>query len=134
MLEMDRHKVCYVIVKARAFDVQEDVVEEDYVSNPTDEGFRAGLAAYTDDPVFQELKAWIESLNIDEQCQLVALAWLGRGDYTRDEWAEAVKIASERHNERTAEYLLGMPVLADYLEEGLAAFDMSCEDFEMGHL
>ena len=63
-----------------------------------------------------------------------AIAWLGRGDYTADEWADAVAAARERHSGPTSEYLLGIPVLPDYLEEGLAAFGLSCTDFEADHL
>ncbi len=92
------------------------------------------LEAYEDDPSFAEAKEAIDDLNWDEQCQLVALAWVGRGDFSTDEWEEALALARDHHNEHTSLYLLGMPLLSDYLEEGLAAFDLSCQDFEMGHL
>lgn len=69
----------------------------------------------------EELRELIEDLNIDEAAELVALAWVGRGDYDAAEWAEAVAEARQRGNRRTASYLLGMPMLADYLEEGLEA-------------
>jgi len=73
-------------------------------------------------------------LNEDEQIDLVALAWLGRGDGTIDDWAELRAEAARAHNKRTAAYLLGMPLLADHLDEALSQFDRSCDDFEMGHL
>lgn len=132
--DIDVTKVCYVVAKAREFDAQEDVVEPYYGSDAVDDDFRQVLEAYADDPTFDELRTFIDDLNIDEQCQLVTLAWLGRGDYTKDDWNEALTLARERHNERTSLYLLGIPLLADTPEEGLAAFDLSCEDFEMGHL
>jgi hypothetical protein len=78
-----------------------------------------------EDTPFQEAKAQIESMNIDEQCELVALAWVGRGDYAKEDWDEALRVAREEHNNRTAEYLLGMPHLPDHLQAGLDAFDMS---------
>jgi hypothetical protein len=59
---------------------------------------------------------------------LVALAWLGRGDYTADEWDAALEAARDAHNARTAEYLLGIPLLGDFLEEGLSLMGESCED------
>jgi hypothetical protein len=64
----------------------------------------------------------------------VALAWLGRGDGTIDDWDELRAEAARAHNKRTAAYLLGMPLLADHLDEALSQFDRSCDDFEMGHL
>lgn len=126
--------VCRIVVRAREYDVKESPSDEDEGSNPSDDGFIDVLENSGDDPVAQELRSAINDLNIDEQCDLVALAWLGRGDYGREDWREARRIAEEQHNNRTAEYLLGMPLLADYLEEGLARFDLSCADFEGEHL
>ncbi|MCB1991069.1 MAG: DUF3775 domain-containing protein, partial [Geminicoccaceae bacterium] len=79
-----------------------------------------------DDNTEDELRSLIDDLNDDEQVELVALAWLGRGSYGIEEWAEAQAEARRAHNKRTAQYLLGMPLLADYLDEGLAAFGVSC--------
>jgi hypothetical protein len=42
--------------------------------------------------------------------------------------------AARAHNKRTAAYLLGIPLLSDYLEEALSLFDLSCDDVEMSHL
>ena len=133
MLEIDPGTVCYIILKARQVYAPEDTIEENFGANPVDEDALEALAGKEDDPTLQELKAWIESLNLDEQYQLVALAWLGRGDYAKEDWAEAVVTAQQRHSEHTGDYLLGMSLLADYLEEGLAQFDLSCEDFKDGY-
>jgi hypothetical protein len=54
---------------------------------------------------------------------LVALMWVGRGDYSLEEWDEALKFAEETWTERTAEYLVGTPLLADFLAEGLQQFE-----------
>lgn len=134
MLTLAAETVCFLIAKARQFDVKEDVVEDDPGSNPTDEGFRSVLADYKDDPTEAELRQIIDDLNIDQQCELVALAWLGRGDYVKGEWPEAVRMARERHSDHTASYLLSMPVLPDHLEDGLDALGLSCEDFDRVHL
>ncbi len=68
-----------------------------------------------------ELRALIDDLNADEAAALVALTWVGRGDFDGAEWAEALAEAHARGNVRTADYLLGMPMLGDWLEEGLEA-------------
>ena len=81
-----------------------------------------------------ELKSFIGALTEDEQIDLVALTWLGRGDATIDEWEEIRAEAARAHNRRTASYLLGMPLLSDHLEEALSQFGCSCEEFEQGHL
>ncbi|ODT30733.1 MAG: hypothetical protein ABS35_06235 [Kaistia sp. SCN 65-12] len=67
----------------------------------------------------EELRELIGDLNVDEAAELVALVWIGRGDYAGAEWAEALAAARERPYRRTAKYLLGLPQLADWLEEGL---------------
>lgn len=132
--EIDADTVCRIVVKARQFDVKEGVVESDYGANAVDEGFREVLADYGDDPVYEELKTFIDGLDVDQQCELVALMWVGRGDYTADEWAQAQGLAHQEHNARTAEYLLGTPLLADFLSEGLAQFNLSCEQIEKSRL
>jgi hypothetical protein len=64
----------------------------------------------------------------------VALTWLGRDDYVADDWPTVRAEASRAHNNRTASYLLGEPLLGDFLEEGLTILGYSCMEFEMGHL
>jgi hypothetical protein len=53
---------------------------------------------------------------------------------TEDGSLKAFDAARDRHNEHTAEYLLGMPLVADYLQQGLDALSISCEDIEKEHL
>ena len=129
-LNISSEKVCYIILKAREFDAKVDPVEPDPGSNPTDEGEREILEDYADDPTLAELGAAIDSLNDDEVVDVIALAWLGRGDFGRSEWAEARRLAWERHRRHSAAYLTGMPALGDYLEEGLAQLGYSCDDYE----
>lgn len=126
--------VCFLIVKAREFDVKVEVVEPEPGSNPGDEDMREVLEDYPDDPVQEELTEFIDGLSYDEQVDLVTLAWLGRDDYTAEDWAEVRQQAADAHNNRTAAYLLGMPLLGDYLEEGISLLGLSCQDFEMGRL
>jgi hypothetical protein len=133
-LEISPEKVCFVIIKAREFDVKDLVTEPDPGSNPTDDRMIAVLEDHKDDPVIQELTSCIAGMNEDEQIDLVALAWLGRGDYTADDWQSVREEAARAHNERTARYLLGMPLLSDYLEEGLGLLGYSCEPYEINRL
>ena len=60
--------------------------------------------------------------------------WLGREDHTTSDWPAIREEAARAHNNRTAEYLLGMPLLGDFLEEGLSMLDFSCEEFEIERL
>ena len=121
-LSISPEKVCFIIVKARQFDAKDAVTEPDPGSNASDDGMLEVLEDHSDDPVRAELASSIWALNVDEQIDLVALAWLGRGDGDLANWDELRAEASRAHNNRTASYLLGMPLLADYLEEGLSLF------------
>ena len=58
----------------------------------------------------------------------MALAWIGRGSFIGEEWREAMREARHAHNERTADYLMGLPLLGDYLADGLAEFGHTCDE------
>ena len=136
-LAISPEKVCFVIIKAREFDVKDVVTEPDTGSNPSDDKMIAVLENHGDDPVVQELTSFISDLSEDEQIDLVALAWLGRDDNTIEDWAALREEAARAHSTRTthtANYLLGTPLVSDYLEEGLSLFGQSCEDFEINRL
>jgi hypothetical protein len=92
------------------------------------------LEDYADDATFEELRSFLSALNDDELEDLLALTWLGRGDDTVDEWPEILGEVRDVRERHTVDYLLGTPLLADYLEEGLAKFGLSCEAFEMGRM
>ncbi len=115
-------KITYVIELAREYDVKESDSDPDTGSNPTDDGDTDILEDKPGDATAEALADAIRGLNQDEQIRLVALAWLGRGTYDIEEWDEALRTAQGEHNERTAEYLMGLPLLGDYLEDGLALF------------
>ena len=134
MLAISPDKVCFIIVKAREFDAKDAVTEDDPGSNPTDDHEAAVLENHDDDPVVEELTGFIDALTEDEQIDLVTLTWLGRDDYTASDWEAVREEAASAHNERTASYLLGMPLLGDFLEEGLSMLGYSCEEFEIGRL
>jgi hypothetical protein len=133
-LTISPEKVCFVIVKAREFDAKDEVTEPDPGSNPSDDKDAAVLEDHGDDPVVEEITSFINSLSEDEQIDLVALAWLGRDDYSAGDWSTVREEASRAHNERTADYLLGIPLLGDFLEEGLSMLGYSCEEFEINRL
>ncbi|HLZ01142.1 MAG TPA: DUF3775 domain-containing protein [Bradyrhizobium sp.] len=129
-LAISAAKVFVILTKARQFDVKDVVTDPDSGSNASDDAMLSVLEDHTDDPVRAELIAIIRGLNEDEQIDLVALAWFGRGDGALDDWGDIRAEAARAHNRRTAEYLLGMPLLGDYLEEALAQFGHSPEEFE----
>ena len=125
-LSISPDKVCYIIAKAHEFDVKDVVTDPGDSSNASDDGMLSVLEDHADDPVVQEIRAAIFGMSVDEQVDLVAMTWLGRGDGTIEDWDELRAEAARAHNKRTASYLLGMPMLGDYLEEALSQFGISC--------
>lgn len=129
-LAISAEKVAVIVDKARQFDVKDVVTDPGSSSNASDDAMLSVLEDHPDDPVRGELTAIIRGLNEDEQIDLVALAWLGRGDGELDDWDDIRAEAARLRNKRAAEYLLGMPLLGDHLEEALTQFGHSLEEFE----
>lgn len=123
MLDINPEKVRQVITEARMFDAKEEQSDPDSGSNATDDMMADILEDGKDDATLQELVEFIRSLDEDEQISLVALAWIGRGTYEAADLEQALAEARRAHNNRTAEYLTGLPKLGDYLEEGLNAVE-----------
>jgi uncharacterized protein DUF3775 len=133
-LTISAEKVCFIIMKAKEFDAKDEVTEPDPGSNPTDDKDAAVLEDHEDDPLVEELTSLIDSLSEDEQIDLVALTWLGRDEDEAGNWPSVREEAARAHNQRTSSYLLGMPMLGDFLEEALSMLGYSCEEFEIGRL
>ena len=129
-LDISQATLAYIILKARAFDAQAGVSGPDGGSNPSDDRAVSVLEGQRDDATAAELRGAIAGLSDEEQIALVALAWIGRGDFVAAEWNEAKIMARERHRGSTARYLMGMPQLGDYLEEGAAALGVQVSDDE----
>ena len=118
-LEINPDIVRYIINMARKFHVQEQAsIPEDPMS-PSGDWAMQVLASQEGDATQDELRIAIQDLEPDQQVQLVALMWLGRGSFSVEEWQAALKEAGDNWNTNTAGYLIGTPLVADYLEEGL---------------
>jgi hypothetical protein len=129
-LTIPLEKICFLIAKVRQFDAKDVLTDLDSGSNASDDDMRQVLESHRDDPVYAELTNMICDLNEDEQIDLVTLAWLGRENGESGEWDELRAEAAQAHNDRTGEYLLGTPLLGDYLEAAIAAFGLSCGEVE----
>jgi Protein of unknown function (DUF3775) len=126
-LEISPAKVGFVIIKAREIAAKVAAWDDGATSDHDAESI---LEDFSDDATQAELKEFIRDLNEDEQVSLVALAWIGRGSFGPEELEEALTTARSERTNRTADYLLGMPLLSDYLEEALDRLGYSVEDAE----
>lgn len=120
--------VATVVDLARALQGKEETDPEQATEDANSES--ALLQETPDDMTEDSLRQFIDELNEDEQASLIALAWVGRGDYGAEDWEEARSLAAERNQSDTATYLMEMEMLGDLLAEGVAAFGLSIEDVE----
>ena len=119
-LSINPEKVRTIIDGARAFDAKDGNLDPDG-SNPIDDEMVDVLDESDQDSTYEQLLEAIRGMDLDEQVDLVTLAWIGRGTFAPGEWTTARNEAMAAHNSRTAEYLTSLPMLGDYLEEGLEA-------------
>jgi len=133
-IDVSLDKLAQIVLLARAFDAQTSESDPDEASNAADDRGVSVLEFQADNPIAQELREAIDSLSDDEQAVLVALVWIGRGDFEANEFDQALSMAFERRLGPTADYLLGFPVLGDLLEQGAAACGASLSAEEAGEL
>lgn len=129
-LEIAPEKVAHVIIKAREYVVKVGAWNSSPEEGDAAEDPESILEDFAADPTRAELTGFIRMLNQDEQASLVALMWVGRGTFEAEEFEEAVDTARAEHANATARYLLGVPLLANYLEDGLEKLGFSVDDIE----
>lgn len=120
-MNMAERSVRSLILRARAYDSKEQI--DDFQPDPDTaelDSVESMLTGYRD-PIRDEIRNWVDSLDEESQVELVALYWIGRGDFEGKEFVAAVSEAQARRSSPTAGYLLGAPMLGDYLEAGLDA-------------
>jgi hypothetical protein len=120
--------LCSLIDLAREFQAKEEVVFPEVPSSPTDDWAMQVLADHGDDFTVSEFRGIVNEMSERQRSELIALMWVGRGDFSADEWEEAVDEAWGDFSIRAAAYVLAHPMLSDHLEEGMIAFDLSCGD------
>jgi hypothetical protein len=118
-----------IVEKARQYDAKVAGTDPDSGSNPTDDNSVDALEFAPDDDTRNELIGAIDDLNDDEQADLIALILLGRGDFTRDEWRAARRTADDIGRAKIPEFVAEIPLVSDYLEEGLSQFGETLADY-----
>jgi hypothetical protein len=128
MLHIPLDAICYIIAQVREFQAKEEVVIPEDPSSPAEDWALQILADHGGDYTLTELLGYIGEMNQRQRAELVALMWVGRGDYAIEEWESAVDDAIGDYSLRAAQYLVTHPMAADNLEEGLIAHGYSCQE------
>lgn len=125
-LSVPLETVCRLIVRARELEAQVPLNDIEGDEDPTDsDDPMAVLEDEANTAVEAEVQALLDDLAEDEVAEVLALAWVGRGTYDASEWDEALEEAGAASD--PVAQLLDLPMLAAYLDAGLAAFDLSCD-------
>ena len=127
--------LCRIVLRAREYEAQtpSDYDADEAADNvdDEDEGTLSVLDDSINDSVEEELRSIMEDLGEDQLVEVLALSWVGAGNYDAPDWDEALQDAQEMHDDAGSEgvidELLDMPLLPSVLEAGLAAFDLSCD-------
>lgn len=131
--ELDPQKVCFLIVKLREFGVQAEP-NLGGGSDASDDKFVAVFNNESDPSVVREAEGLIQAMNVEEQQELIALSLVGRGDFSKEEWRDAMTAAASHPQPNTSSFLEQNPTVSDDLEEGLSLLGFTCSDFETGRL
>ncbi|MDJ0827483.1 MAG: DUF3775 domain-containing protein [Rhodobacter sp.] len=126
MMQISPRRVVHVIIRAREIDAK--VGTWDRASDTADA--ETILESRRGDATEAELRAFIRRLPEDEKAELVAIMWIGRETFEAEEWDEALDTARAEATTPTESYLLGVPLLADYLEDGLEKLGVDVTDQE----
>lgn len=126
-LTISLEKACYLITLTRDLQVKVPMEEDEDSSSPIDDDEMSVLEDRPDDPVDEELDAFMADLNTDEWDDLLRLIWIGRGDHAIEDWGDMLSDARALPRAQKRAYLVETPMIADYLGEGLDAFGLSCD-------
>jgi len=127
-LTVSLETICRLIVRARELEAQVPAIETDADDDPTDtDDPLAVIEDEANEAVEDEVRTLLEDLAEDELAEVLALALVGRGTFDATEWDEALEETADEETASAVEQLLDMPMLAGYLDAGLAAFDLSCD-------
>lgn len=127
-VELNRDTIRFIIDKAHELQIEDDVNFDNEPKVSNEDWSRQMTSDYGRDPYYQELKTTIEDLEPDQQMSLVALMWVGRGDFAPEEWSDALREAEQSWTSHTADYLIGTAMLADYLAESLEQLESAQEE------
>lgn len=129
MFNLNNDIICQIICSAKEINIEADLAP---AGNLADEGedaeARSVLAEDKCDLTSFEVKDVINELEPDQQKELIALMLVGRGDYEKNKWHDALREASQIPSKDRADFLLSKTSLADFLAEGLAKFGYTCEE------
>ena len=122
-ITMPIETLAQIIAKAREMEAD---IEEDEDIETEDEDLAEGeaeLLSEEEDAVEDfdddQLTDLLAGLSDDQLAELLALIWVGGGDYGEEDWDEALSRARALNDNDVLTHLLGADDLSDLIEDGL---------------
>ena len=131
-LRMDPEKVCAFIETAREVAGKVASTSGDRTTTGDDSKLETivdepGQDLYEGDERRRQMVEFVAGLNVEGQTDLLALIWLGRGDYDIAEWGDALEEAEARIAARDPDYMIGDASLPEYLGTGSTRSVRTCD-------
>jgi hypothetical protein len=127
-LRINPDKVCQFLEAAREVAGKVPATTGDHTSTGDDSPLTFMEDDGGPDPIHQQMVEFVAGLNVEEQVDLLALIYLGRGDFSLAEWDDALREAQDRIAAGDPNYMIGERALPAYLGDALDAFGKSCPD------
>lgn len=129
MLTINIDTVLWVVNLTREFHAKEEVVvPDDSMEGNDDDWAMQMLADHGSDLTLQELRSGLQGLDRELQAELLALKWIGRGDYGPEEWEDVLHEAIDNWSPEVMDRLIATPLIPEYLLEGLDALGIEHEE------
>jgi len=129
MLTINLDTVLWVVNLTREFHAKEEVVFPDNSMEGNDDDWAMQmLADHGSDLTLQELRSGLQGLDRELQAELLALKWIGRGDYGPEEWEDVLQEAIDNWSPEVMDRLIATPLISEYLLEGLDALGIEHEE------
>lgn len=127
-LRINPDKVCELIEASRELAGKVPATTGDRTSTGDDSPFISMEDYGGADPRRQQIVELIGGLNVEEQADLLALLYVGRGDFDLADWEAALAEAEARIGSKDADFMIGDAALPGYLSDALDAFGKSCPE------
>jgi hypothetical protein len=136
MLELIRPLVDTIIKKRNQLDATQatkcttidEVLVPETTSSPADTLSLPIVDKLKNTSIYQELYTFINDIELEQKAILLAIIWLGRGEYTHEEWNKAIEKAKEYQPELIPEYIITLPDVCIYLKRGLEIYSQNALD------
>lgn len=129
MLTIPLDRIAAIVATARDCERMGEASEDDELEDREDDERAGGLGATL---ARNRLLKLISALDRAELSEVLALTWMGRGDFEPEALPEAIRQAGRIISVHPAQYLANLPDLAEHLKNALGALGVRLGEYAGG--